>query len=111
MPARNQAQCIAALHDKGVEPLQGAPGQPVTSLGKPAIRDAALPLAVLAQAAKERIEHDLLRLAPHGQQGCDKAGQRQFARAREGIGKLNMPGIAGKLSAVDFLGELGEQAG
>lgn len=68
-------------------------------------------MAVLAQAAKERIEHDLLRLAPHGQQSPEKARQWKFARACEGVGELNMPRLNGELRGVDFLGELGEQAG
>ena len=89
--------------------LHGAPRQTVARFGKAAIRDQALPIAIFTEATKEGVEHDLLRLAPHGQQSADKSGEREFARTGEGVGKLEVPCIGGKLRRVDSLRELGEK--
>jgi hypothetical protein len=79
MPALNEPQAISRLNDKGVESLKCIPGQVITRFGKAPIRYATMKVAVFTQAAKEGIEHDLLRGASHGQQRTDQAWQGQFA--------------------------------
>ena len=63
----------------------------------------------ILQATKEGIEHDLLRCPPHGEQRANETRQGELARAREGVGELNVPRIGSKLSRMDSLSELGEK--
>jgi hypothetical protein len=60
LPAFNETQTIGRLYDKGVQTLQGVPRKAITRLGKSSVSDAATKIAIVTQAAKESVEHDLL---------------------------------------------------
>jgi len=48
-------------------------------------------------------------MVAHGQQHGNQRGQRQFARAGEGVGMVGMPRQGGELSAVQVGAELREK--
>ena len=80
--------------------------QPVTSLGKGAIRDHAAEFVGAVHTGEEGVEHGLLGLIAHRQQRADECRQRQFAAAREGVWEVGMSRALSKLLRGDSLGEL-----
>lgn len=64
--------------------------------------------AVRAQAGDECVERALDAATAKAQQGRQQRGQRQFARAGEGLGVIGTAGGLGKGRAVQVIGKIGQ---
>lgn len=106
-----QVQLALALNgiDQAViERPQGGHMQLGAGLDQGAVRDHNAD-AVSALAGEESIEFALDAATAKAQQGRQQRGQRQLARAGEGVGMIGAAGQIGKGRAVQMIGESGQK--
>ena len=106
VPAKDHAGGIGLFKEPLVQLLQGGYVQPRTRRGEPAIGDQFVQTILSARVTEEGIEHDLLRLAGHGQQSTDQGGQGQLAVAPEGARQLGVSRSRRELTSGDVVAQV-----